>query len=147
MPRSCGVKCISSLCAGLFWMWQNHWEVKSLIKGIIETVISRKESNTFIKDCLDCYSSTLQESQISAVGNYPVYGATGISGYAETADANGESILVIKDGSGVGSVKYANGEYSYIGTLNCLTAKNSYCLKYLYFALRGYLVYLIKVAK
>ena len=50
-------------------------------------------------------------------GNFPVYGATGISGYTETADINGESILIIKDGSGVGTVRFVTGEYSYIGTL------------------------------
>ena len=46
--------------------------------------------------------------------------------------------MIIKDGSGVGTVKYVTGEYSYIGTLNCLTAKDSYCLKYIYFALQGF---------
>ena len=46
--------------------------------------------------------------------------------------------MIIKDGSGVGTVKYVIGEYSYIGTLNCLTAKDGYCLKYVYFALQGF---------
>ena len=85
-------------------------------------------------------SSTLQESQVAENGNFPVYGATGISGYTETADINGESILIIKDGSGVGTVKFVTGEYSYIGTLNSLTVKDGYCycLKYIYFALQGF---------
>ena len=60
----------------------------------------------------------MQESQVAENGSFPVYGATGISGYTETADVNGESILIIKDGSGVGTVKFVTGEYSYIGTLN-----------------------------
>ena len=111
---------------------------ETLIKGIIETVISSQKPNTVIKDCLECNSSILQESQVAENGNFPVYGATGISGYTETADVNGESILIIKDGSGVGTVKFVTGEYSYIGTLNRLTAKAGYCLKYIYFALQEF---------
>lgn len=111
---------------------------KTLIKGIIETVISSQKPNTLIKNCLECNSSTLQESQVAETGTFPVYGATGISGYTEAPDVNGESILIIKDGSGVGTVKYVTGEYSYIGTLNSLTAKDGYCLKFIYFALQKF---------
>ena len=113
-------------------------KLETLIKGIIETVISSQKPNTLIKNCLECNSSTLQENQVAGNGDYPVYGATGICGYTETADVNGESILVIKDGSGVGTVKFVDGEYSYIGTLNRLIAKEGYCLKYLYFTLQGF---------
>ena len=88
-----------------------------------------RKPNTFIKDCLECSSSILQESQVAEYGACPVYGATGITGYTEAADVNGESILIIKDGSGVGTVKYVTGEYSYIGTLNRLIAKDGYYLK------------------
>ena len=113
-------------------------EKYTLIKGIIETVISSQKPNTLIKNCLECNSSTLQESQVAETGTCPVYGATGISGYTETADINGESILIIKDGSGVGTVKFVTGEYSYIGTLNSLSAKDGYCLKYIYIALQRF---------
>ena len=113
-------------------------KLETLIKGIIETVISSQKPNTLIKNCLECNSSTLQESQVAETGTFPVYGATGISGYTEAPDVNGESILIIKDGSGVGTVKYVTGEYSYIGTLNSLTAKNGYCLKFIYFALQKF---------
>ena len=113
-------------------------KLETLIKGIIETVISSQKPNTLIKNCLECNSSTLQESQVAETGTFPVYGATGISGYIEAPDVNGESILIIKDGSGVGTVKYVTGEYSYIGTLNSLTAKDGYCLKFIYFALQKF---------
>ena len=113
-------------------------KLETLIKGIIETVISSQKPNTLIKNCLECNSSTLQESQVAETGTFPVYGATGISGYTEAPDVNGESILIIKDGSGVGTVKYVTGEYSYIGTLNSLTAKDGYCLKFIYFALQKF---------
>ena len=113
-------------------------KLETLIKGIIETVTSSQKPNTLIKDCLECNSSILQESQVAKYGAFPVYGATGITGYTEAADVNGESILIIKDGSGVGTVKYVTGEYSYIGTLNRLIAKDGYCLKYIYFALQRF---------
>ena len=113
-------------------------KLETLIKGIIETVISSQKPNTLIKDCLECNSSILQENQVAEYGAFPVYGATGITGYTEAADANGESILIIKDGSGVGTVKFVTGEYSYIGTLNRLIAKDGYYLKYIYFALQGF---------
>lgn len=80
----------------------------------------------------------MQESQVAETGTFSVYGATGISGYTDTADINGESILIIKDGSSVGIVKFVTGEYSYIGTLNSLIAKDGYCLKYIYFALQRF---------
>ena len=113
-------------------------KLETLIKGIIETVISSQKTNAVIKNCLECNSSTLQESQVAENGTFPVYGATDISGYAEAPDVNGESILIIKDGSGVGTVKFVTGEYSFIGTLNRLTAKDGYCLKYIYFALQRF---------
>lgn len=48
---------------------------------------------------------------------------------------NGDAILIIKDGSGVGTISYAQDEFSVIGTLNYLTRKENYDLRYLYFAL------------
>ena len=48
---------------------------------------------------------------------------------------NGDSILIIKDGSGVGTVSYAQGDFSIIGTLNYLTALSNYDVRYLYFVL------------
>ncbi|WP_257587922.1 restriction endonuclease subunit S [Tidjanibacter massiliensis] len=113
-------------------------KLETLIKGIIKTLISSQKPNTVITSCLECNSSILQEIQVTEYGAFPVYGATGITGYTEAADVNGESILIIKDGSGVGTVKYVTGEYSYIGTLNRLTAKDGYCLKYIYFALQEF---------
>lgn len=37
--------------------------------------------NIRMSECLECTSSTLQESDVSEVGTYPVYGANGIVGY------------------------------------------------------------------
>ena len=109
--------------------------LESLIKGISVQLLT-KPANIYIKDCLICNSSTLQESQIEENGEYPVFGATGVSGYLNTPQVEQDSILIIKDGASVGNVKYATGKYGVIGTLNYLTQKNGYDLKYLYYCLR-----------
>ena len=56
-------------------------------------------------------------------------------GYTDVPQMNGDAILVIKDGSGVGTVFYAQGKFSAIGTLSYLTVIGNNDLRYLYFAL------------
>lgn len=74
----------------------------------------------------------MSESQ----GAFPVYGAAGIIAYTSCYEIDNDSILVIKDGSGVGRVQYATGKYSVLGTLNYLTAKPHISLKHIYYCLR-----------
>lgn len=102
--------------------------------GIIEQLTAHSP-NVRIADCLNCYSSTLQENQLNEIGKYCVYGANGVCGYTDYPAINGDSILIVKDGSGVGNVRIATGEYSVIGTSNYLTAKSGYNLRYLYYCL------------
>ena len=64
-----------------------------------------------------------------------MFGANGLIGYTDMPQMKGDAILIIKDGSGVGTASYAQGEFSVIGTLNYLTAINNYDLRYLYFVL------------
>ena len=87
---------------------------------------------------MECHTSTLQESALNENGKYPVYGASGIAGFLDYYRCDEDSILIIKDGSGAGTVSYATGEYSVIGTLNYLTSKHGYSLKYLYFCLMSF---------
>ena len=89
-----------------------------------------------MNEALVCYSSTLQESSVQETGDYPVYGATGVCGYTDTPEVDGDSILIIKDGASVGVTYYASGKYSAIGTLNRLVAKRGYSLRYLYYCLK-----------
>ncbi len=98
----------------------------------------QKEQNTQISDCLECHTSTLQEGVLNATGKFPVYGASGIAGYLNEYSCDEDSILIIKDGSGVGTVSHVSGKYSVIGTLNYLTAKSGYSLEYLYFCLMSF---------
>ena len=96
------------------------------------------EPNTRISDCLECHTSSLQEGTLNENDRYPVYGASGIAGFLDDYRCDEDAILIIKDGSGAGTVSYAAGEYSVIGTLNYLTAKPGYSLKYLYFCLMSF---------
>ena len=110
-------------------------KLQSLIKGITILLTTKGEPNTTIAQCLECHSSTLQESEVSHSGLYKVFGANGLVGYTDMPQMNGDAILIIKDGSGVGTTSYAQGEFSVIGTLNFLTAISNYDLRYLYFVL------------
>lgn len=67
-----------------------------------------------------------------------MYGASGVAGHLDEYVCDKDSILIIKDGSGVGTVSHVSGKYSVIGTLNYLTAKPGYSLIYLYFCLRSF---------
>ena len=112
-------------------------QLESLMGGIIER-LTAQSPNVRIADCLECHSSTLQENQLNEDGNYRVYGANGVCGYTDSSEINGDSILIVKDGSGVGNVSFATGEYSVIGTSNYLTAKSGHNLRYLYYCLKKF---------
>ena len=109
-------------------------KLQSLMKGLAEH-LTEFTPNIKIADCLNCHSSVLQENQVKSEGKYKVYGANGICGYSDKPAILEDAILIVKDGSGVGNVSYASGEYSVIGTSNYLTAKSGYSLKYLYYSL------------
>ena len=111
-------------------------KLESLIKGLCQKLTQQDNPNTALNETLVCYSSTLQESSVQEAGDYPVYGATGVCGYTDTPEVDGDSILIIKDGASVGVTYYASGKYSAIGTLNRLVAKRGYSLRYLYYCLK-----------
>jgi type I restriction enzyme S subunit len=112
--------------------------LETLINGLAVRLTSGGAANIALCDCAECKSSTLQESQLLDVGLNPVYGATGIVGYTNTADVNGNGVLIIKDGSGVGTVRYVDKPFSFTGTLNCLTAKVGYNIRYIYYCLKAF---------
>ena len=109
---------------------------ESLIRGLCEKLTRQGTLNKTITECLECNSSTLQESVILDAGSYPVYGAIGICGYTDTPDVSGDGVLIIKDGASVGVTYFADGSYSFIGTLNRLTAKEDINLRYVYYCLK-----------
>ena len=110
--------------------------LQSLIKGIAQKIVRNNMPNVRLTECLECKSSTLQESDVYEQGTYPVYGANGIVGYLDNYSTEGEAVYIIKDGSGVGTVSYVTGKCSATGTLNILQAKEGYSLQYLYYLLK-----------
>ena len=111
-------------------------KLQSLIKGIAQKIVHNNKPNVRLSDCLECNSSTLQESDVCEQGTYPVYGANGIVGYLDNYSTEGEAVYIIKDGSGVGTVSYVTGKCSATGTLNTLQAKEGYSLQYFYYLLK-----------
>ena len=111
-------------------------KLQSLIKGIAQKIVRSNKPNVRLYECLECSSSTQQESEVCEQGAYPVYGANGIVGYLDDYNTEGEAVYIIKDGSGVGTVSYVTGKCSATGTLNTLQAKDGYSLQYLYYLLK-----------
>ena len=111
-------------------------KLQSLIKGIAQKIVHSNKTNVHLSECVECSSSTLQESDVCEHGAYPVYGANGIVGYLDNYNTDGEAVYIIKDGSGVGTVSYVTGKCSATGTLNTLQAKEGYSLQYLYYLLK-----------
>ena len=70
-------------------------------------------------------------------GTVPTHGASGISGYIDYALSENDSILITKDGSGVGSLRYVRGSHSFVGTLNSMTPNEGVYLPYIYYALQN----------
>ena len=111
-------------------------KLQSLIKGIAQKIVRNNKPNVRLAECLECKSSTLQESEVCEQGTYSVYGANGIVGYLDNYSTEGEAVYIIKDGSGVGTVSYVTGKCSATGTLNTLQAKEGYSLQYFYYLLK-----------
>ena len=111
-------------------------KLQSLIKGIAQKIVHSNKTNVRLSECVECSSSTLQESDVCEHGAYPVYGANGIVGYLDNYNTDGEAVYIIKDGFGVGTVSYVTGKCSATGTLNTLQAKEGYSLQYLYYLLK-----------
>lgn len=80
----------------------------------------------------------MKEVELEPSGAYPVFGASGLCGHSNEALEESDSILVTKDGSGVGTCQYATGAHSFLGTLCSLTAKKGVYLPYVYYALLNF---------
>ena len=108
-----------------------------LIKALAYEIIGKNLPNTTLTECVQCSSSILKESDLTEAGRVPSYGASGISGFTDNALSQGDSILVTKDGSGAGSLRYVYGAHSFVGTLNSMTPKEGVYLPYIYHALQN----------
>ena len=104
-------------------------------KALAHELIGQKEPNVQLSEVVTCASSTLKESDLSKEGGIPAYGAAGLSGYTDICLSDRDSILITKDGSGVGTLRLVHGCHSFFGTLNSLTSKAEIYLPYVYYAL------------
>lgn len=104
---------------------------ESLIKAIAGELTCEGEK-VRLADLVDCHSSTMQENDITNDGPYPVYGATGICGYTDSPMCKEDAIIIVKDGSGVGNIKFVSGGFSILGTLCYITAKQDVSIGYVY---------------
>ena len=113
-------------------------EEDSQRKSLADSLISSQVANMALNDCVVARSSTMKESELENPGPFPVFGASGLCGYSNEALEESDSILVTKDGSGVGTCQYATGAHSFLGTLCSLTAKYGVYLPYVYYALLNF---------
>ena len=113
-------------------------EQETLLKSLADSLISSQVANMALNDCVVARSSTMKESELENPGPFPVFGASGLCGYSNEALEESDSILVTKDGSGVGTCQYATGAHSFLGTLCSLTAKYGVYLPYVYYALLNF---------
>ena len=107
-------------------------------KSLADKLISAQSANVAICGCVDAKASTMKEGELESHGAFPVFGASGLCGYSNEALEESDSILVTKDGSGVGTCQYATGAHSFLGTLCSLTAKEGVYLPYVYYALLNF---------
>ena len=110
---------------------------ESLIKALAYENIGKHTTNKTLSECVRCSSSTIKESDLLDGGTVPTYGASGISGYMDNALSENDSILITKDGSGVGYLRYVRGPHSFVGTLNSMTPNEGVYLPYIYYALQN----------
>ena len=113
-------------------------EQETLLKSLADSLISSQLANMALNDCVVARSSAMKESELENSGPFPVFGASGLCGYSNEALEKSDSILVTKDGSGVGTCQYATGAHSFLGTLCSLTAKEGVYLPYVYYALLNF---------
>ena len=107
-------------------------------KSLADKLISSQVANVALNDCVMAKASTMKESELEPSGAFPVFGASGLCGYSNEALEVSDSILVTKDGSGVGTCQYATGNHSFLGTLCSLTAREGIYLPYIYYALLNF---------
>ena len=96
------------------------------VKVSLNKLVEAKPSNLLIKNIKD------------KEGNYPVYGAEGVSLMVDFYKHDCDSIGIITYGSGCGKVCYITGKHSVLGTLTELHACSDINLKYVYYALSNF---------
>ena len=83
-------------------------------------------------------SSSLMLKQIHKEGgDYPVYGASGLVGYADFFQQDKPYVAVVKDGAGIGRAMLLPAKSSVIGTMQYLIPRDTILPEYLYFVVKN----------
>lgn len=90
-----------------------------------------------IKDICIKGSSGLKQKDLLSDGKYPVYGASGVSGYLNSFHQEEPYIGIVKDGSGIGRVDFYPEKTSLIGTLQYILPKEGYEIRYIGYCLQS----------
>ncbi|MDN3692105.1 restriction endonuclease subunit S [Chryseobacterium tructae] len=78
-----------------------------------------------IENICEKQSSSISANKIEDnIGDYPIYGATGILKNIDFYEVESDYISIIKDGAGVGRLLYCKGKSSVLGTLDIIKPKN-----------------------
>ena len=116
-------------------------KLQSLIKGIAQKIVHSNKPNVCLSECLECKTSTLQESDVCEHGVYPVYGANGIIGKYKQYNHNTEQICITCRGNTCGMVNYTKPMSWITGNamvINTDEHQNKVCKRYLYHYLSAY---------
>lgn len=82
-------------------------------------------------------SSNLKQSDIAdCVGDYPIYGASGLIGKVDFYHQNKPYVAVVKDGAGIGRTSLHPARSSVIGTMQYLLPKENVLPEYLCYVVR-----------
>ncbi len=91
-----------------------------------------------LKDICSKGSSNLKQKEVlESNGDYPVYGASGLTGYLPTYHQENEYIAIVKDGSGIGRVVFLPPKSSVIGTMQYILPKKGYDIRYVGYCLKS----------
>ena len=83
-----------------------------------------------------CYSISSGKAKTKdGVGEYPVYGSTGIIARTDDAVYNKTNILVARVGANAGYTHLAHGSYDVSDNTLIIDVRNEYSLKYIYYQL------------
>ena len=90
-----------------------------------------------LKDVCEGMASNIAQKDISlGVGEYPIYGASGLIGNVDFYKQDKPYIGIVKDGAGVGRAYLLPPNSSVIGTMQYILPKDNIDIRYLYYAIQ-----------
>lgn len=91
-----------------------------------------------IKDLCKAVSSNLQINKLeNNIGDYPLYGASGLVKGLDFYKIDKPYVSIVKDGAGVGRISFHEGKSSIVGTLQAFLNNDDVDLKFFYYALKS----------